>query len=96
LQRRSTPPRGASPSAPPPSPDHPLPSQPQSASRRRRLQTENNAIYLVLCGAVLGSALTIGAFICFLLYQTHFSLSIPSTTNTPPHGETSPGGHANR
>jgi len=77
---------------------HPLPSEPLAAQslRRRRLQTENNAIFLLLCGAALGSALTIGAFICFLLYQTHSSRCAPSPPNTPPYGEMSPGGHDNR
>lgn len=103
-------PNGASPSAPPPVPtnsvpsttpsskNNRLPSQPLSHKfiHRRRLETENNAIFLVLCGAALGSALTIGAFICFLMYQSHSSLCPPSPPNTPPHGEMSPGRHDNR
>jgi serine/threonine protein kinase len=103
-------PHGASPSASPPvsansfpstapsSKNNRLPSQPLShkSIHRRRLETENNAIFLVLCGAALGSALTIGAFICFLMYQSHSSLCLPSPNHTPPHGEMPPGRHDNR
>lgn len=104
----ATPPPGGSLSTPPPpSPNAPATdthslespaSQPLShkSLHHRRLETENNAIFLVLCGAALGSALTIGAFICFLLYQSHSSFCSPSPPSTPPRGEMSPGGHDNR
>ena len=94
----STPPPPTVPSTTPSIPSQQLPSQPLSpnSSRRRRLQTENNAIFLVLCGAALGSALTIVAFICFLLYQAHSSVCTPSQRQTVQHDNTSPPEHGGK
>lgn len=53
--------------------------------RKRKVDRDYHILFVFICGAVLGACLTIGAFICLLLYEHHAGFcSVSYTPQLPP------------
>src|ERR1039457_650461 len=71
----------------------PLPSpEPPRTGRKSKSARPYDILFVFICGAICGAAFTVGAFICFLLYQ-HHTASYPPIPAPAPVVHASPPGN---